>query len=83
MFWIFKKIKELFSIISLQLGKKVIIGGNLYQAKGIYLNKITLNDSHESWLDPVYNAALAAKLGMFIDVGANSGRSGVIVADAS
>ena len=75
MFKFFNKIKKLYSIISLQLGRKVVIGNNIYRTKGIYLNRITLNDDHEPWLDLIYNAALAAKHGAFIDVGANSGQT--------
>ena len=58
-----------------QLGMNFIIGKSTYKTKGIYLNRVTLKNEHELWLDSVYSAVFKAKSGIFIDVGANTGQT--------
>jgi len=69
------RLRKIRALVALSGQKTVRIGEDQYRARGFYINQLTLHDRHESWLDSVYRAALRAKDGTFIDVGANSGQT--------
>ncbi len=70
------KVRKAVSLIALNSGKKIVIGGKRYSAKGLFFNRLSLiKKNHEEWLDAAYIAALKSKEGAFIDVGANTGQT--------
>lgn len=63
------------SLLILRSGRKLSIGDGQYYNKRFYINRLSLQKTHEAWLDAAYKAALVAKEGAFIDVGANTGQT--------
>ncbi|MFC6923584.1 FkbM family methyltransferase [Microbulbifer taiwanensis] len=51
------------------------IGDGQYRAKSFFVNRLSLDNEHEAWLDVAYKAALESKQGVFVDVGANRGQT--------
>ncbi len=53
----------------------VRIGDADYRVDASFANRFACLDLHEEWLDAQYAAALEAKAGAFVDVGANTGQT--------
>lgn len=68
-------LKRALSLIARRIAKKVTIGDGRYYNKGFYVNRMSLGNWHETWLDAGYRATLEAKEGAFIDVGVNTGQT--------
>ena len=53
----------------------MLLGERRYRRARLYLNGITRDPNYEPWLNGAFRAALAARTGSFIDVGANRGQT--------
>lgn len=72
-----KHLRKIALAARLSRTKKVTLGKRTYRIRGLFVNKLALKDigSAEPWLDPVYEAALKLKSGVFVDVGVNLGQT--------
>jgi FkbM family methyltransferase len=63
--------------ILLHVGFPLRIGayGERFHVRAFHADRMTLHARHEPWLDPVYEAVLNMRPGLFVDVGVNTGQA--------
>jgi hypothetical protein len=53
----------------------ILVGGKRYRSRAIVANLMASVETHEPWLDRIYEKVMLDRRGAFIDVGANIGQT--------